>query len=294
MAGRLFPAGAVVESQRQESQGLPGHAQYLPPPGLSAYRDFTLAPFVDRRVCATAGLPLDDFRLVRQAFDVTINGVVHALVAGGLRRELLARGEDTSAPHIASFGTSAENDHTRLWGNRVTPTFVSLYNDIEDPVERLRQTAASCREGVELRQVTGLDMAGNWIDYAARLPVFVFRRLAFRTNMPNHVCTADVAGPATTRWLGPVEVVGWYSFAVVPPHISSNIAFYSYAGKMNIGLLVAPEDFPEPHRFLDEIRDSLQELLPLAHEALARANADVPRPPPAHQVTQTLAPSGPT
>ena len=233
-------------------------AKHLPPPGLSAYRDFTLAPFGDRRVCATASLPLDDFRAVRRAFDVTINGVVHAVVAGALRRELLARGEDTGAPHIASFAISADKDQTRLWGNRVTPTFVSLYNDIEDPVERLRRTAASCREGVELRQVTGLDMAGNWIDYAARLAIFLNRVLAFRTNMTNHVCTADVAGPPTTRWLGPVEVVDWYSFAVVVPAISSNIVFYSYAGKMNIGLLVAPEDFPQPYRFLDEIRDSLQ------------------------------------
>ncbi len=251
-------------------------AEHLPPPGLSAYRDFTLAPFGDRRVCATASLPLEDFRTVRRAFDVTINGVVHAVVAGALRRELLARGDDTGAPHIASFGISVDQDETRLWGNRVTSTFVSLYNDIEDPVERLRQTAASCREGVELRQVTGLEMVGKWIDYAARLAPLFNRVLAFRTNMANHVCTANVAGPPATRWLGPVEVVDWYSFAVVVPAISSNIVFYSYAGKMNIGLLVAPEDFPQPYRFLDEIRDSLTELLPLAHEALSQSYTALP------------------
>jgi WS/DGAT C-terminal domain len=52
--------------------------------------------------------------------------------------------------------------------------------------------------------------------------------------------------------------------------------FYSYAGKMNIGLLVAPEDFPQPYRFLDEIRDSLNELLPLAHETLSQSYTTVP------------------
>ena len=37
-------------------------AENLPAPGLSAYQDFTLAPFGDRRVCATASLPFEDFR----------------------------------------------------------------------------------------------------------------------------------------------------------------------------------------------------------------------------------------
>ena len=155
---------------------------------------------------------------------------------------------------------------------------MNLYNDIEDPVERLKRTAASCREGVELRRVTGLEMAGNWIDYAARLGALFTRALAFRSSSTNHVCTADVAGPSATRWLGPVEAVDWYSFAICVPPISNNIVFYSYAGSMNVGLLVAPEDFPQPYRFLDGMRDSLNELVALADEALAQPDVPLPTP----------------
>ena len=47
---------------------------------------------------------------------------------------------------------------------------------------------------------------------------------------------------------------------------------------MNVGLLVAPEDFPQPYRFLDGMRDSLNELVALADEALAQPDVPLPTP----------------
>jgi WS/DGAT/MGAT family acyltransferase len=233
------------------------------PPFLGNRRNFCNVPSGPRRVCASSSLPFDQFRRVAKASGVTVNGVLHAIIAGAMRGELLEREQPVDAPTVAAFGISAdERGATRRYGNNVTPTNVALFSNVEDPLERLRLTARSCREGVELRRTTGLDMAGRWATYTCRLAP-LFRHL-FANRWPtivNHVTTANVAGPSHTRWAGDVEIVDWISFAVVVAPANVNITTYSYAGRMSTGLVTVPEVFDDPRRFLDRMAVALDELV---------------------------------
>lgn len=233
------------------------------PPFLGNPRNFCSVPSGARRVCASASWSFDDFRRVGKASGATVNGVLHAVIAGAMRGELLARDQPVDAPTVAAFGISAdERGATRRYGNNVTPTNVALFSNVADPLERLRLTARSCREGVELRRTTGLDMAGRWATYTCRLAP-AFRHL-FAERFPtivNHVTTANVAGPPETRWAGDVEIVDWISFAIAVAPANVNITTYSYAGRMSTGLVTVPEVFPEPSRFLDRMAEALDELV---------------------------------
>lgn len=250
-----------VESWRR-SRGFRRGAPDLPP-FLGSHRNFCNTPGGAERVCASGRLSFEDLRAVAKATDASINGVLHTVIAGAMREELLVRGDDTSTPTVAAFGIAADSsDSSRCWGNRVTPTNVALFSNLADPLERLRHTARSCREGVELRRTTGLDMAARWADYVCR-PGPVFQRiLAYRLPWAvNHVTTANVPGPTSTRWLGEVEIVDYLSFAIAVAPSNLNITATSYAGSMNIGLVTIPEVLPRPSVFVDRMASSLAELV---------------------------------
>lgn len=230
-------------------------------PFVGAERKFFNTRVAGERVCASASLPFEQFRSIAKATDTTINGVLHTVVAMAVRREFAHRGEKPALT-TAVFGVGVDpNDNERRWGNRITPTTVRLYSDQEDPLDTLRLTNRSCRLGVELRRVTGLDMALRWTEFTCRISP-LFQRLVANVipRTVNHVTTANVAGPTDKRWLGDVEVTEWISFAVTVPPSNFNLTVYSYAGNMSMGLITAPEVMDEPARFLGHMSDALSEL----------------------------------
>jgi diacylglycerol O-acyltransferase len=258
---------SVVESNRRAAVFREA-AEHLPPPGLSQSRATFLvkSSFGERRVCATSSLPLADFQLVSRWAGVTLNGTLHAVLAGALRAERLRRGEDVSEPLAAAFGIALDDPDgpRRRWGNNVTPTYVVLHSNEADPVERLRRTAASAKEGVELRRQAGHDAMTHVGHHTPRMPSAFLRAVKGVVPTPAHIVTANVRGPATTRWLGDCEVIDWYSFAIIIPPMPVNLTVYSYAGEMKFGLLSEPTTFEDPYPFLDEIEAALAELVELA------------------------------
>jgi diacylglycerol O-acyltransferase len=228
------------------------------PPFVGNRRTFCNTRSAGRRVCASSTLPLAPFLAMAKERGVTVNGVLHGLIAGALRAELLARGESPSPRAVALFSIAVDRHTDRRWGNDITPTVVGLHTECADPLRRLELTARSCRQAVDLRHTTGLAMAGRWSEYTARASARLQRTVADRIpRIANHITTANIAGPRSTRWLGEVEVVDWCSFAVAVPPSYVNLTVYSYAGHMSLGLITTPEVFAEPGRFLERIAEEL-------------------------------------
>jgi diacylglycerol O-acyltransferase len=246
-------------------------------PDLPKYRQVHRSslhpPSTRARRCASASLPLEPIRQIARTRGVTVNGVFHSLVAGAMRAELLERDDLPDGPAVATFGIAVDTSDRR-YGNFVTPTGVALAVDLEDPLRRLDETAKSCIEGVELRWATGLEMFGRWAAYGPRL-MSVIRRVTddrIRT-VPTHITTANVRGPASTRWLGDVEVVDWLSYSITMSPCQLSLTAYSYGDRLNLGLVVVPEAMPHPEHFLQRIADELDLLarLVLGSQALLTA-----------------------
>jgi WS/DGAT/MGAT family acyltransferase len=211
------------------------------------------------RVCASGSLDLGEMRAIAKATGTTVNGVLHAAIAGALREELLARGEDVSEPCRAAFGIATDtSDADRTHGNHVTPTFVHLRSDLADPVARLDATARSCRVAVQARREAGLDLSDRFAALAPRLLNTVRRFLTRTTTMnPSHIVTANVPGAKGPRWFGDVEVVDWFSFAIAVNPASINLTVHSYDGRMNVGLVADPAALPNPSVLLDRLATEL-------------------------------------
>ncbi len=251
---------------RDTGQGLARNLRYrrsasaLPRMGFHARRNFCTTPISAERVCATGSVPLPVVKEIGAATGTSVNGVLHGVLAGAMRRELERRGLAVSPPLIAEFGVAQDPASQHRWGNHITPTCVLLHTDEPDPLRRLALTADSNRESIALRHVVGVGLAPRWHVQLARLgPVFL-DVAKHRIPSTAHVVTANVRGPASERWIGPVRVADWFSFAIVVPSVNLNVTVHSYAGRLNVGVMTAPEVTKRPEDFVLLLTDSFDEL----------------------------------
>jgi WS/DGAT/MGAT family acyltransferase len=247
-----------IASGRQQRQASKGHPDI--PSFFSFGRTSLNAAGDATRVCASGSFDLATVKAIGRATGTTVNGVLHAVVAGALRDELAERGEDVSESTIAAFGIASDTSATdRTCGNFITPTFVRLRSDLADPRERLEATARSCKAAVEARRQAGLDLTDQFSAHAPRA-LNLFRRLGTRhtTMNPSHVVTANCAGPKQRRWLSDIEIVDWFSFAVSVAPAAINITVHSYDGRMNVGIVTNPIALPEPDLLMARLTTELQ------------------------------------
>lgn len=256
---------------RRASAGFEGREHV--PAALSGERTSFNARGGGARVCASGELDLAQLKQVGRATGATVNGVLHAVIAGAMREEYAARGDSLDRPAVATFGVAADTSSTRRWGNQIAPASVYLHIDVADAAERLRATARSCLLGVELRRRRGFELTEQAFAYVPRLAPAVRQLLApYVPKVVNNITTANVAGPRHTRWFGDVAVADWISYAVAVAPADVNLTAYSYAGRLSIGLVATPESMPDPAAFLARLQPALDELLAVAadtHEDVA-------------------------
>lgn len=231
------------------------------PVRLGARRTSFNTPSGPDRVCVSASLDFGALQEIAARTGVKINGVLHTVVAGAVRSELIARGESPDVPSVATFGVAADLKSKRRWGNAIATASVYLRTEFADPGLRLQATARSCDQAVHLRRRMGFDLTERTTTYTARIAPKLRALLADRLpRVVNNITTANVAGPTKTRWIGDVELVEWISFAVAVAPADVNLTAYSYAGRLSVGIVATPESLPNPQRFAGFLEQALDEL----------------------------------
>jgi len=166
-----------------------------------------------QRRFASATLPLADVKATASRLGITINDVVLATAAGGLRKLLLDYDGNADRPIIASVPTATDKSD-RVTGNEISGLSVSLPVHIADPAERARLVAVATRIAKEDHEILGPQLYGRMMTY---LPTAIapaaFRWLA-RREAPNkmmNVAVSSVAGPRDRGRFGGASVSEIYS-----------------------------------------------------------------------------------
>jgi diacylglycerol O-acyltransferase len=166
-----------------------------------------------QRRFASATLPLADVKATASRLGITINDVVLATAAGGLRKLLLHYDGNADRPITASVPTATDKSD-RVTGNEISGLSVSLPVHIADPAERARLVAVATRIAKEDHEILGPQLYGRMMTY---LPTAIapaaFRWLA-RREAPNkmmNVAVSSVAGPRDRGRFGGASVSEIYS-----------------------------------------------------------------------------------
>jgi len=232
------------------------------------------ASLTPHRTFATTTVPLSRVKAVKEAFDVSVNDVVLAMVAGSLRAYLDGRGALPDRALVAGVpvSTDAPGREPRLGGNKVSNLFTSLRTDVPDPVARLQAIHEVTRAAKHVHNLLGADMLADWAEYAPPKPYAWFMqlysrwRLADRHRPPINLVVSNVPGPREPLYIAGARLDGIYSVGPILEGIGLNVTVWSYLDQLNIGAIACREHVGDLHEITDGMAAALDELLTLCQE----------------------------
>ena len=229
-------------------------------------------PIGGTRRYALVRVGLDELRAIKGELGGTVNDVVLALSAGGLRRLLLSRGETLPADGLRGqipVNIRTASEHLEL-GNRLTSLYVHLPVAEGDPLRRYQAVLAEADSRKHGTQALGGRTIVDITNLAPPALHAVLAQSLFDVRLFNVTITNVPASPETLYAFGaPVREV----LPLVPlfARHAVGIAAVSYAGEMVFGLNADRSTVPDLNVLADGIRESLAELealVPVAQSAL--------------------------
>lgn len=264
-AGRVFNSVPGVRSRTPEGRGLLWRE-------LSAYRRFS-----------SLSTDLADYRAVREHHGGSVNDVVLAAIAGGIRGWMLTRAEPVTAKTrfraMVPMSVSADEGIPTSLGSQVRGQLVSLPVGETNPVMRLHQVSYALkahREAGSAVRATSL----------ARLPGFASstfhavgaRAAELEAARGHQIVITNVPGPQEPVFMAGKRLSEIYPCIPLSGRRPLAIGVTSYAGQVFYGIVADREAIPDIDVLSACIRDALIELVESVGEQRIRAPRGRSRP----------------
>ncbi|WP_027008475.1 WS/DGAT/MGAT family O-acyltransferase [Conexibacter woesei] len=246
------------------------------PPTLPSVRP-PRTPFNDRitphRKLAIGSASLPQVKAIKSAFGATVNDVVMAVCAGGLRTWLELHDALPDDPLVAlvpvSIRTGEEADR---WTNRVSMLSTRLPTDEPDPLQRVLRVHEAMATSKDMFQALP---AEELTDFAEFPPPAVFARamrLSARLRLgsrltPGNVVISNVPGPRRPLYAAGARLEHYYPVSVIMEGQGLNITVQSYLDRLDFGLVACPELVPDVDDLLKAILGEIDTLARLAEQA---------------------------
>jgi WS/DGAT/MGAT family acyltransferase len=216
-------------------RGMTSTAGLLRPLGSSSLT----GPVGPHRTWSTANVHLSDVKAIRAGLGGTVNDVVLAIVSGGLRDLLSARGEDVEARTVrALVPVSVRHPGERgTYNNRVSAMFAELPVGIVDPFARLQSIRTQMDGLKQSKQAVAGDVLTSLSGFAPPLLLALGGRLAARSpSLGVQTGVTNVPGPQQPLQTLGRRMLESFPFVPVIGHVRISIAIFSYDGSLYFGV----------------------------------------------------------
>jgi diacylglycerol O-acyltransferase len=218
--------------------------QFNPPP---TFLNHKLSP---ERSFASATLSLAEAKETSTRLGVTINDLVLATAAGGLRELLLSYDGHADDPLIASVPAATDISRDRITGNALSTMLVSLPVHVDDPVERVRLTALAAGIAKENHDLLGPGTVGRFLEYVPPTALRTVFGWTSRRRAPNqlfNVIVSNVPGPRHRGRIAGAVVTDIYSVGPLAAGSAMNVTVWSYVDQLNVSVLSDGETLRDTH-----------------------------------------------
>jgi diacylglycerol O-acyltransferase / wax synthase len=221
---------------------------------------------------------LDDLRTIKSRFGTTINDVVLAVSAGGMRRLLEDHDEPTLALKAmvpASLRGASEAD---ALGNRISFLFVDLPVDEADPVDRLREINRVTSARKAAGEPEGGEAVLSAMGYTPHLVQRALTRLIAHPWTFNLV-VSNIPGPREPLWMRGCPLREVYPIVPIADGHALSIGVTTLEDEMFFGLYADRKLMPDTDRLAKHIGDEIDLLLEVALQPTekGRENGQVKR-----------------
>ena len=225
-----------------------------------------------RRAWARASVSLDDSRPVRRRLGVTVNDLLHAMVAAALRDWLVNRGALPATPLVAlvPIGATGEAPDPAAI-NRIDMTVSELPTQIADPVDRLHAAHESMRRAkvAPMFTETVMDLAAR-VSTASTSPLTrwaadaaVTARVMDYLPPGTNLVISNVSMGTDEYSLAGVAVDHVYPYSPLSNGQGIFVTTQGYRGRLNIGLTCCPVLVPDSDALVQAMVAAYEELCAL-------------------------------
>ena len=218
---------------------------------------------VAKRVAWSEPISLEDVKLVKNVMGATVNDVLVAALAGGLRSYLLGRGDRPDGKEIRAMvpvNIRGMDAGVEL-GNKFALVYLALPVGVTDPLDRLFAVKramdaikASPEALITYQILSGVGRTpGELATLISRY--FASKASAVLTNVPGPQQKLFFAGKRFETMVFWVPQSG---------SIGMGLSIYSYAGEVTIGVITDEKRVPDPDKIVQGFVDEFNRLLALA------------------------------
>jgi WS/DGAT/MGAT family acyltransferase len=244
-----------------------------PPRLLSAPVSIFNQPIKSARTFWGKNFEFERIRAIRKAIPgVTVNDVVLAICAGGLRRYLANRDELPAKPLVAMAPISVREQEQGA-GNQVSAMLVSLATDISDPLDRLTYIRASTQRSKVHASALPANRITEFLPsetLAAAARVYTRTRLGGFHRPFFNVTITNVPGPPMPMYAAGARINSVFGMAPILDGLGLILVIISYHGRISVGINSCKQIVPDPDNMAECFADALEEL----ERAIERADPD--------------------
>jgi WS/DGAT/MGAT family acyltransferase len=231
-------------------------------------------PIGTRRRFDVVCVPLADLKEIKSSLGGTINDVVLAVTASGLRALLQSRGEALPAEGLRAMvpmNVRLASEHLAL-GNQISSLYVELPVAQANPVRRYHETVA---RSASLKSA-GQQAAGSTavIELSGLAPPVIHATIAqalYATRLFN-VTITNVPGPQQTLYAFGAPLREVHPLVPLAAERAVGVAALSYDGNVFFGVVADRDTVPDLEVLVSTLGASVEELL-----SAARADGVLPK-----------------
>jgi WS/DGAT/MGAT family acyltransferase len=214
---------------------------------------------------AFGSLSLASVKALKNELDISVNDVVVALCATGLREWLLERDALPQQPLVALVPVSVRSrEQMGTFGNRVSGMIVPIPTDVADPRARLMRAHEILRSAKDRHAALPASVMTDLANFippalhtrAARLTSEVTGRL----RTPVNVVISNVPGPRVPLYCSGAQLEAHYPVSVITDGVGLNITVLSYLDNLDFGIVADRALVDDVWSLQDGLARSLDEL----------------------------------
>jgi WS/DGAT/MGAT family acyltransferase len=210
------------------------------------------------RRLAWAERPLSDLSRIKRAYGTTVNDVMLAAVAGGMRTYLSEHGERPVALK-AMVPVSVRSDDDVL-GNHISFVFAELPCDVPDPLGRLFAVHDTMSSRKRHREPEGADLA---LKAAQLTPALVQNAISRVLASPRtfNLVVSNIPGPPVPLFMRGCELEAVYPVVPLSDRHRVSIGMTTVCGRACFGVYADREALPDAQVLAHDIDVAISELL---------------------------------
>ncbi len=216
-------------------------------------------PITGARHLAWFSRPLEDLKRAGRPLGASVNDVLLASAAGGIRGYMRSHDRDpvplkTMVPVNVREGDASE------FGNRISFVFIDLPCDEPDPIRRLQDIRLEMTERKEAGLPEGGDTVMAAIKYMPRPAQHAISRMIASPKTFN-LTVSNIPGPRQRMYMRGCELVAAYPVVPIADKHAVSIGMTTIRDQACFGLYAASEMLPDSDELAEAMSASLDELI---------------------------------